>query len=173
VMMETEAKVRVSDPGALRRKIVELGACLRQERHFEENKLYDFPGQILLKTGQALRVRTVAKKAFLTFKGRPQKSRTFKIREEFETEVRSARELEKILASLGLKQSFAYRKHRTIFRRGPLKICLDELDIGNFMELEGQRHNIVRFAKSVGIARKELINKDYVQLIQAARRTET
>jgi len=171
-MVETEAKVRVSDPAELRKKILELGARLHRERYFEENGLYDFPGRVLFKDGRALRVRTIGKKAYLTFKGRPQKSRTFKIREEFETEVKSARELRKILASLGLKPTFAYQKHRTVFRKGPLKICLDELEIGNYLELEGPRHDIIRFAKSVGIPRKELIKRDYVQLIQEARGKE-
>jgi adenylate cyclase, class 2 len=172
-MVETEAKVRVSDPAVLRKKILELRAHLHRERHLEENGLYDFPGRILFKDGRALRVRTIGKKTYLTFKGRPQKSRTFKIREEFETEVKSARELKKILDSLGLKLTFAYQKHRTVFRKGPLKICLDELDIGSYLELEGPRHDIVRFAKSIGIPRKELIKKDYIQLIQEARGKET
>ncbi len=169
-MVETEAKVRISDPAALRKKIVELGGRLHRERFFEENTLYDFPGRDLSGKRQALRLRTIRKKAYLTFKGSPQKSRTFKIRDEYETEAKSAGALRRILASIGLEPAFSYQKHRTVFLRGRLKICLDELEIGNYLELEGPRHDIVRFAKSLGVPRSELIRKDYVEMIEESRR---
>ncbi len=170
-MIETEVKVGISDPAAVRKKIIELGGGVHRERFREENTLFDFPGRDLFKKRQALRLRTIGKRAYLTFKGAPRKSRTFKVRDEFETEVKSAVTLRKILDSLGLQPSFAYHKQRTVFLRGPLKICLDELDIGNFLELEGPRHDIIRFAKSLGVRRKELIKKDYIELIEESRRS--
>ena len=172
-MIETEAKIEVPDLPSLREKILGLGAHLEKERFFEENTLFDFASRLLSKNKQALRLRKIGKKGFLTFKGVPQKSRTFKVREENETEIRNEREMRKILRSLGLKPAFSYQKHRTVFRRGVLKICLDELDIGNYLELEGPRHDIIRFAKALGFSRRELIQQDYVQLIKKKRKPKT
>ena len=108
------------------------------------------------------RLREVGRKAFLTFKGAPQKSRRFKVREEFETEVRNGRELRRILRSLGLVAGFRYAKHRTVFRKGAVKICLDETAVGHFAELEGERSDIVKLAKTLGFSPARMIKRDYV-----------
>jgi predicted adenylyl cyclase CyaB len=165
-MVEIEVKVRIDDIKKIREKILGVGAKLEKERFFEENALYDFPAETLYKKQQALRLRRMNKKCFLTFKGSPQKSRKFKIREEYETEVKNEKQLKKILKSLGLVPVFAYEKQRTVYRKKSLKITLDEISIGNFIELEGQREDIVKFANALGISKKEYIKLDYVQLIK-------
>jgi adenylate cyclase class 2 len=113
-----------------------------------------------------LRVRKIHKKTFLTFKGPQQKSRKFKIREEFETEIKNEKHLRKILKSLGLQPVFQYQKFRTVYRKKKLTICLDETQIGDFLELEGQQSEIVRFAHSMNFSKDDFIKQDYVQLIQ-------
>ena len=106
------------------------------------------------------------KKSFLTFKGPPQKSRKFKIKEEYETEVKNEKQLRKILKFLGLTPVFNYQKYRTVYRKKHLKISLDETSIGNFIELEGKREEIVKFAKALGASKKEFIKLDYIQLMK-------
>ena len=165
-MVETEIKIRIQDLNLYKEKLLTLGAKLEKERSFEENTLYDFPSQSLYKKRQALRLRITRKKAFLTFKGAPQKSRKFKIREEYETEVKNKKQLKKILKSLGLIPVFNYQKYRTVLRKDHLIICLDETSVGNFIEMEGERHQIVKFAKALGFTKKEYIKHDYVQLIK-------
>jgi predicted adenylyl cyclase CyaB len=165
-MVEIEVKIKVKDLNDAERKILQLGAKLEKERFFEENTLYDFPHEALYKKRQALRLRKIGKKTFLTFKGAPQKSRKFKIRVEHETEVKHQKQLKKILKSVGLVPAFDYQKHRTVFRKGSLKICLDETSIGNFMEMEGERNKIVKFAQALGFSKDEFIKLDYVQLIK-------
>jgi len=167
-MVETEIKIRIKDLNLYKEKLLTLGAKLEKERSFEENTLYDFPSQSqsLYKKRQALRLRITGKKTFLTFKGAPQKSRKFKIREEYETEVKNKKQLKKILKSLGLIPVFNYQKYRTVLRKGHLIICLDETSVGNFMEMEGERHQIVKFATALGFTKKEYIKLDYVQLIK-------
>ncbi len=165
-MVDIEVKIRVNDIDSLKDKILALDARIEKERHYEENTLYDLPTQSLFKKRQALRLRTTGQKAFLTFKGPPEKSRKFKIREEYETEVKNEKQLRKILKSLGFIPVFNYQKHRTIFRRKKLKICLDETVIGMFMELEGERNEIVKFTDALGISKKEFIKLDYIQLIK-------
>jgi predicted adenylyl cyclase CyaB len=165
-MVEIEIKIKVKDLSAVEGKILQLGAKLEKERFFEENTLYDFPSEALYKKRQALRLRKIGPKTFLTFKGTPQKSRKFKIRDEYETEVKHQKQLKKILKSLGLLPVFDYQKYRKVFKKGPLKISLDETSAGNFVEMEGERNEIVKFAKALGFSKDEFIKLDYVQLIK-------
>ena len=61
---------------------------------------------------------------------------------------------------------FSYKKYRTVFKNKRLKICLDETSVGNFLELEGQRNDIVRFAEALQFSKKDFIKTDYIQLIK-------
>ena len=168
-MLEIEVKIRIDEnPKEVTDRILGFGARLVKDRYFEENTLYDFPGQILRLKQQAVRLRKIKKKAYLTFKGSPQKSRRFKIREEFETEVKNAVQLKKILKSLGLSPSFSYTKHRTAFKYKKLKIFLDETQAGLFVEFEGERSDIMRFARSMGFTNSSFITKDYIALLTEA-----
>jgi adenylate cyclase class 2 len=169
-MTEIEVKIRRDDAAAAREQLLKLGARLEKERARETNTLYDFREKSLTSQRQALRLRTVGKKCFLTFKGTPQKSRRFKVREEFEVEVRGEKRARKILQALGLIPVFRYEKYRTVFRRDRLKICLDETSLGVFVELEGERSRIIRLVKLWGVSQAELITLDYVQLYQQAGR---
>ena len=164
-MTEIEVKIRINDTEKLAEKLIALGAKLVKDRHWEKNTLYDFPSKLLYNQHRALRLRTENKKAYLTFKGPLQKSRKFKIRKKYETEVKNVKQTKKILKELGFVPTFGYDKYRTIYRVKKLKICLDETSIGNFVELEGEQTHIVRFANSLGFAKKEFIKKDYTQLL--------
>lgn len=164
-MTEIEVKIRIGDARAAREKLLGLGAAVARERHLEKNVLYDFPAGTLRAARRALRLRTTGKRATLTFKGEPRKSRSFKVREEFETQVRDPRQMRRVLAALGLREVFAYEKRRTVFRRARLTVTLDETAAGNFLELEGERHEIVRFAKALGHGRADFITASYVDIL--------
>ena len=79
-MLEIEVKVKVEDLRPFRGELLALGAQLDKERRHEDNILYDFRPPRLIRNKQALRLRTVQKKTFLTFKGTPHPSRKFKVR---------------------------------------------------------------------------------------------
>ncbi len=165
-MIEIEIKIRIKNILLTGKKILDQGAEIEKNRFLEENTLYDFPSRLFYQKMQALRLRKMNKKTFLAFKGAPQKSRKFKIREEYETEVKNEKQTKKILKSLGFVPVFHYKKHRTTYRKKRLKICLDETPVGNFIELEGQREDIVKFAKALGYTKKDFIKLDYVQLLE-------
>lgn len=167
-MLEIEVKARIGDPAAARAQLLAAGAVETRPRHREINTLYDFRDGRLSGSNRAVRLRVVGEKALLTYKGPPLKSRRFKVREEFQTEVKKAGAAAKILAELGLVPVFHYEKRRTLFKKGPLTICLDELAIGNFLEFEGERPKIVRFMKALGIAPKDWIRESYISLIVSA-----
>ena len=166
-MIEIEVKIKLSDPILLREKLQRMGAELIQPRHFENNVLYDYRDRSLFRKNQALRLRTVNRKAKLTFKGPLRKSRRFKIREEFETSVQDERSMRNIMKALGLIPVFTYEKYRTVYRRKKLKICLDETKAGDFIELEGERNEIVRFSEALGFQKSDFIKQDYIQLLKA------
>ena len=165
-MLEIEVKVKVENLQPFRDQLLALGARVERERAFEEDAFYDFRPPALHRKKYALRLRTVQKKAFLTFKGTPQKSRKFKVREEYETEVKNVKQTKRILKALGLRPVFRFAKHRTVLKKGRLKICLDETPIGLFIELEGERENIARLAKRLQIPKTRWVKKDYVRLMK-------
>ena len=171
-MLEIEVKIRIEDPDTIRVKLKKVGAALHRDRHLEENVLYDLPDKSLFRRQSALRLRTSGKRSYLTFKGPTQKSRKFKVREEFETELKDPKQLSKILRSLGYREVFRYRKHRTVFRTKKLSICLDETEAGNFMELEGDRSDIVRFARALGFSKEDFIKTDYISMLNGLEQAE-
>jgi adenylate cyclase class 2 len=166
-MIEIEVKIRIENPSEMKRKLIAQGCVLTMERFLEKNAFYDIRAGSLLAKKEALRLRTIGKRSWLTFKGPVQGSRSFKVREEFESEVRNAPQFRKILKALGFQPIFQYRKRRTHLRKGRLKICLDETSVGNFIELEGRRNEIVTFAKALGHTRTDFITRDYVQMIRS------
>jgi adenylate cyclase class 2 len=165
-MTEIEVKIEVKDIDQIKEKFTSIGAKLVKNRFLEENTLFDFPTQSLYNQHQALRLRTANKKTFLTFKGAPQKSRKFKIRKEYETEVKSGKDMKKILKELRLVPTIRYKKFRSVYRMNRLKICLDETSFGIFLELEGERNEIVKAANALGFTKKDFIKSDYIQLMK-------
>jgi adenylate cyclase class 2 len=163
-MVEIEVKIRREDARTAREQILKIGARLDRERALEVNTLYDFRTGDLARRREALRLRTFGRKCFLTFKGTPQKSRRFKVRDEHEVEVRNEKQAVRILRALGMAPVFRYEKYRTVFRRDRVKICLDETSLGVFLELEGDRSRIVRLARLLGASSADFVKLDYVEL---------
>jgi len=168
-MIEIEVKIKVPDLKTTREKLLELGCQIVRDFYREWNALYDFADGRLAREQEALRLRLAGKKAFITYKGPPRKSRSFKIREEFESEIKSIKDFKKILKKLGLRPVFEYRKKRMLARFDRVKITLDESEAGCFLELEGKRSDIVRLAEKLGYSRRDFIKADYVQMILAKR----
>ncbi len=166
-MVEIEVKIRVNDAAAMRQAILQSGAALEKERYHEENTLFDLRSKALTGKGCALRLRRAGRKAFLTFKGPAQKSRRFKVREEHETEVRAEKQMRRILGALGYVAVFRYEKFRTTFRRNRLRIMLDETAAGCFLEFEGERSDITKYARLLGFTSRDLIKQDYIQILTA------
>jgi len=167
-VVEIEVKVRVNDPAAIRQAILQSGARLEKERTPEENTLFDLRARPLTSKKCALRLRRAGRKVFLTFKGTPQKSRRFKVRNEYETEIRDEKALRRILRALGFIAVFRYEKSRTLFRKGRLKIALDETAAGAFCEFEGEKSDIARYARTLGFRSSDWIKQDYVEILQAS-----
>jgi adenylate cyclase class IV len=67
-----------------------------------------------------------------------------------------------------MRTAARYGKFRTVYRLGRLTVCLDELAIGTFMELEGKRSDIVKAARVLGYGPADFIKSSYLELLAEA-----
>lgn len=171
---EIEAKYRLHDPAALRRRLIENGARCEGLLH-ENDVLFDTPGGGLRIAGCGLRLRTCCatadaaadKTAVLTFKG-PRAAAALKIREELETTVTDATAMAAILARLGLAPTVEYQKRREVWWLDSCEICVDELPrLGWFAEIEGPDESAVaEMSERLQLDPAALIQETYVSLSQ-------
>jgi adenylate cyclase class 2 len=168
---ETEIKLATGNPRQVRRRLTQLGFRAVRARHFENNTLFDFPGQRLRRARCLLRLRFAGGENLLTYKGAPVQSRDYKIRPEIETTVQNGQELREILRHLGMREVFSYQKHRTAYApvgrqegNEAAHAFFDETPIGNFLELEGPKRWIDEIARKLGYLRKDYITESYAAL---------
>lgn len=172
---EIEIKLRVTSRREMEERLTALRFNCVQPRVRERNVLYDFKDGSLTKNQRALRLRSAGGKHWVTFKGRPQHSRNYKIREEIETAVADAEKFAGILSALGLHPVFTYEKYRTTYMAVPARglskppaIALDETSAGDYVELEGPRAWIDRIASQLGYIESDYITSSYVSLLLGA-----
>jgi adenylate cyclase, class 2 len=170
-MKEIEVKILEINPIEIEKKILifdgkKIGSYLINE------KLYDFPDGRLNSDFSILRIRTYEnekkkgkiEKTELTFKSSTKKMResALKIREELQTEVDDAKELEKIVLSLGLVLTHDREKKRTSFVIGDKKKVRVEIDtypkVPSYMEVEGDESSIPVVVKKLGFDMKDALN---------------
>jgi adenylate cyclase class 2 len=177
--VETEVKIRIDEAGGFIRRLMEIGAECVSERHFEDNFLIDFADGRLRASRCLLRIRDVEGDAWLTFKGPPEDSALFKIREELETRLQSASIALEVLKRLGMRTWFRYQKYRSEYRvpgdpgREDVHLAFDETPVGIYAELEGSPPEIRRVAGLLGFSDAAFIRDSYyalyVQFCRAGR----
>jgi len=169
---ETEIKLKLDAPIArVAARLRSLGATLHQPRHFEDNIILDDSRGRLRRGGSLLRVRLTPAGSILTFKGPRRIIGGAKTRVEIETDVSDGALLLRILDRVGMKCTFRYQKLRTVYRRAPILITLDETPIGNYLEMEGPVGRITRFAGRLGFERGRFITATYHELFLSYRKT--
>jgi adenylate cyclase class 2 len=169
---ETEIKVKIDDPEDFCRQLLALNPGVLSVRHFEDNRLMDFPDK-KLGTGRCMvRVRCALDRALLTFKGPPQESEIFKIREEIETGLDDGNQAIRILERLGLRVWFQYQKYRREYTVDSVTVAIDETPIGNYAELEGGESAIRDLSRRLNIEESKFIRKSYYALYLDACRLQ-
>lgn len=168
---ETEIKLPVRDPRVLKRRLRELGFRRIRARCFENNHLFDFPDQRLRKAHCLIRLRFEGRQGVLTYKGAPLQSDRYKVRREVETRVSEGYSVKEILEGLGLRETFAYQKYRTVYAppgrpmaSRPRYAEYDETPIGPFLELEGPKRWIDQVAAQLGYSPADYVTRSYVTL---------
>jgi adenylate cyclase, class 2 len=145
---EVEQKHRVTDAAALIARLRERGVQL--EKPIEQSDQYfAHPCRDFATTDEALRIRVVGDKSFVTYKG-PKLDTTTKTRREIELPLDLAdhdgSQFLSLLAALGFTPVAMVRKRRRTFRINADKYevdgALDDVDgLGCFVELELQAND--------------------------------
>ena len=164
VKVEREVKFSMSSWQEAKAMLENARAETVDPRHFESNSLFDFPNGALKERGEALRVRRVQGRAWLTFKGPAQRVEGMKHRDEYETTVGDAEVLARILVMLGMEEQFRYEKYRQVYRLREIEVCLDETPIGFFVELEGEADGIEDAMQSLHLSMDRAVSLDYPTL---------
>ena len=169
IAVEQEAKFRLDSTEQGSARIDTLDPRVDVARHFESNTLYDFPDERLSKRDEALRLRRVGEKAWLTWKGPQHGSGRIKQRRELETFLSDADAMEGILEAIGASPCFRYEKYRTCFRVTGGMLTLDETPIGSFIEIEASPERIADLAAQLGFDMNDAIRWSYPRLYQLHR----
>src|SRR3990172_6357296 len=103
---ETEIKLAIASAAAARRRLRQLGFRVVQPRGLESNLVFDSRQRALRRRGCLLRLRSVNRRHWLTFKGPAVASRRYKIRPEWETELRYPATARALLAALRFQPLF-------------------------------------------------------------------
>ena len=175
---EIEAKFKVPDFAAVRRKLRAAGAeYLGTE--LQTDTFFDTPGRSLHKADCGLRIRSTRclragaarkdRRPLLTYKGPRSRSTTIKNRAELQTFVDDAETVRRILEACGLQVAMTIQKRRTSYRLGPCLIELDELPrIGRYVEIEGPSGKAVRSVQKKLLGDAEAITTPYVDMLAEA-----
>ena len=166
-MIETEVKLRIGKIADVESRLQLLGAFRESERTLEDDTLFDFPDHRLTNAGALLRLRRRTDRAVVTFKGKIDSDVHAKVRREEETRVENLDGALGILDGIGLSPIWRYQKYRTTFRLGKLHAVLDEAPIGNYLELEGAKDEIDRWAGALGFGPKDYLLDTYRDLYEA------
>ncbi len=150
-MQEIEIKVLNINKKQMEKKLTALGA-VKKGRFLIVEKNFDFKNKNISKNKCALRLRSVGKRAELTFKSKANARDAFKVREETETMVGDFKTMEKILNNIGLQPVWHRQKYRTSFQNGPVKFEIDEYPgIPPYLEIEGSKKDILKYLRLLGI----------------------
>ncbi|MEJ2110849.1 MAG: class IV adenylate cyclase [Acidobacteriota bacterium] len=158
---EIEVKIKIEDPGDFSRQLQSLNPEVLTDRHFEDNHLLDYSDRGLRSRHCMIRVRQAGQRSVLTFKGPPEDSEIFKIREEIETELADGAKTIRILERLGLSVWFRYQKYRSEYTLNDVIVAVDETPIGNYIELEGETSCIYDLADQLKIEASRFVKDSY------------
>ena len=91
----------------------------------------------------------------------------FKVRREFEVEVSDFAQAQSIVERLGFTASMRYEKYRETFTYAGAEIVLDELPVGNFMEIEATREQIRSITAALGLDFAARLRGSYGDILEA------
>ncbi|HDR73154.1 MAG TPA: class IV adenylate cyclase [Methanoculleus sp.] len=175
-MYEIEAKVRIDDLAAVRKRLAEHNAIPACEES-QIDVYYNAPHRDFAATDEALRVRYAGDGPEITYKGPRLASSGMKARREITVGVDSGERFEEVLAFLGFSRVAAVVKRREEYHWQGATIALDSVEgLGNFVEIEvmteGDRdaaqahiHELERMLEVQGTH----ITDSYLELIMAKR----
>jgi adenylate cyclase class 2 len=166
---ETEVKLWAEQLSGMEAVLKAHGAVMTHPRVFERNVRYDLPDQGLTARGVVLRLRQDAR-VRLTYKAPGEVSDGVVSRLEAEVEVADFEVMDRILRLLGYVHDMVYEKYRTTYVLDGCEIVLDELPFGSFVEIEGQKAEILAMLERLGWDGLGRVKMSYVRAFDVIRR---
>lgn len=168
---EVEVKFLIDDLGAIRQRVLAMGATLKTPRTYENNVCFDTSDQRFQQQGCLLRLRH-DHRTRLTYKEPPDTADAdFKVRHEYEIEVSDFAQAHALVEKLGFAPFLRYEKYRETFTYQDTEIVLDEVPVGIFMEIEGSRETISTIVTKLGLDFTARLTVSYGEIFQAVRTT--
>jgi adenylate cyclase class 2 len=166
---EVEVKFYVKKLPLFEQHIRSVGAELVSARVHEINRRYDTPDGALTRAHRVLRLR-MDQRAMLTYKGPAEPGLPVSVRQEIEVEVSSFTSTEHLLEALGYQLVIMYEKYRTTYQLDNVRITLDEMPYGTFIELEGpDAESIQAVAEKTGLDWSARLVDSYLSLFTRLR----
>jgi adenylate cyclase class 2 len=163
---EIEAKFYLHHLADMRQRLLALGARLLASRLLEKNLRFDTTDRSLSRGGSVLRLRQ-DRTVHLTYKA---PGASAEIRREIEFEVDDFEAARAFLEALGFARVFYYEKYREVFTLEPVRVMLDELPFGCFLEIEGDSiSDIMQAAQRLALDWERRIPDSYPALFQRLR----
>ncbi|MGY8767845.1 MAG: class IV adenylate cyclase [Pirellulales bacterium] len=176
---EVELKFPVQDLSHLETALGSMGATVEVAVK-QSDFYYAHPARDFAKTDEALRIRRVGSKNFITYKG-PKLDADTKTRKEIEVPLVSGEEgasnIVEMIETLGFSLVAEVTKNRRkadlVFEANEVEVALDEVDgLGAFIELEiiatestmeQAKQSILKLAKQLGLSQSQRLS--YLELV--------
>ncbi len=163
---ELEVKFHVAQPAEIERRLVAAGAVLLHPRTHEYNLRFDSPNGMLSEAHSMLRLRRDSS-SHMTFKGPSTTLGGVLARQEIEFDVSNFIQAQKLIEALGFGSKFMYEKYRTTYVMTGLKITLDEMPYGTFVEIEGtEPEPIQAAAHQLGLNWERRLPETYLSIFR-------
>ena len=164
--IEIEVKFLLANKESIEKRIKETGARLIEPRTHEFNLLFDNQTEDLSQKSQILRLRK-DKKVRLTYKGEGKCINGVLKRVEIEIIVNRFETAQAFLEALGYEVYWVYEKYRTTYDLYGVSITLDELPIGDFIEIEASSADQIKaVSKKLNLIWQKRIIDNYRQLFE-------
>jgi adenylate cyclase class 2 len=165
---EIEVKFYVQDLGTIENRLQELGAERVQSRTHEYNLRFDTPDDVLTQSDQLLRLRRDSA-SHMTYKGPGITLDGVYHRKEIQFTLSDFDAAQAFLEALGYHVTIIYEKFRSEYSLGDVMVTLDELPIGDFIEIEGPDSvSIKETSCMLGLRWTTRITGNYLSLFQNA-----
>lgn len=162
---EIELKFFVDDLAPIRRALLQVGA-VKSWAGVEKDLFFDTKPGTFKKTRQTLRIRDAGGKTLLTYKEH-KSEKGAKICDEYQLEIKDAKEVTRIFERLGFRIEGKYIKPKREYWDLPkVAITLDEYPFGKFIEIEASEKKIKETAKKLNLDFSRTSTKSYRQLLE-------
>lgn len=160
---EIEVKIQLNKNENISNKLKELNA--KKGKSYTQTT-YGFFSDDSIEKGIFPRIRKEFDSTVFTVKVKKTAKTKYFEREEYSTNISNIRDTIEILKIFGYKRMRKFTKLREewFFNRKPIKITVDKLYFGKFLEIEGPKKEIEKTIKELGFQDRKRITKAYLAL---------